>query len=207
MKSCRCGVLLLMGWLGTLTGHAQTPAPDSTHRASADSVAGTPPPDTTARPGYVKAQLRPSPLAMATYKDESMYLKIVYGQPMKKGRVIFGGLEKYGKLWRMGANEATELTLTRDVRMGGKVVKAGTYALFGIPNPDSWTIILNGDLGQWGAYAYKPERDVLRFEVTPARHDQVYEALTFKFEETSTGVDLVLFWDDVRVPIPIGFNR
>lgn len=194
------------------TAFAQTTPPDSV-RIPTDStqiIDQTPVPvpmlDTT-QIGYIKPQVRPSPLALATYKDESTYIKVVYGQPMKKGRVIFGGLEKFGKVWRTGANEATEITLTRDVRMGGKVVKAGTYALFSIPNPDRWTIILNSELGQWGAYAYKPERDVLRFDVTPEKNAQVYEALTFKLEETDPGANLTLFWDDVRVPIPIGFGR
>jgi hypothetical protein len=203
-----------LGLLAHLTT-AQTVSPDSTRRAPDSTLTDQRPVpvpllDTTGlagNPNYIKPQLRPSPVALASYKDESTYLKIVYGQPMKKGRVIFGGLEKFGKVWRTGANEATELTFTRDVKLGGKVVKAGTYALFSIPNPDRWTIILNGDLGQWGAYSYKPERDVLRFEAAPEKNAQVYEALTFKFEETDSGADLLLFWDDVKVPIPIGFSR
>lgn len=207
------GFVALLGWLALGTAALAQTAPANRPGTPADSsliIDQTPVPIPvldTSFTNYVKPQLRPSPVALAIYKDESTYIKVVYGQPFKKGRVIFGGLEKFGKIWRTGANEATEITFTRDVRLGGKVLKAGTYALFSIPNPDRWTIILNSELGQWGAYAYKPERDVLRFDVTPQKNTQVYEAMTFKFEETSAGADLTLFWDDVKVPIPIGLGR
>lgn len=158
-------------------------------------------------PDTVKPEPRPSPVALASYKDEGTYLKIVYGQPYKKGRVIFGNIAKWGQVWRTGANEATEITFTRDLKLDGKVCRAGTYTLFTIPNPDRWTIILNSELGQWGAYSYKPERDVLRVDVPAQKSDQIYEALMFKFNETDAGADLVLHWDDVMVSIPLAFSR
>lgn len=167
-------------------------------------------PDSTrpqASPDTVRPELRPSPVALAAYKDESNYIKLVYGQPFKKGRTIFGNLAKWGQVWRTGANEATEITFTRDMKFDGKVCRAGTYTLFTIPNPDKWTIILNADLGQWGAYSYKPDRDVLRFDVPPRKSEQVFEALTFKFNETDAGADLVMHWDDVMVSIPLAFSR
>lgn len=154
----------------------------------------------------VKPELRPSPVALALYKDENTYIKIVYGQPFKKGRVIFGNLTKWGQVWRTGANEATEITFTRDVKFDGRICRAGTYTLFTVPNPDKWTIILNSDLGQWGAYSYKPEKDVLRFDVPAEKSAQVFEALTFKFNESDAGADLVLQWDDVKVNIPLAFS-
>lgn len=158
-------------------------------------------------PDTVRPELRPSPVALAVYKDESNYIKLVYGQPFKKGRVIFGNIAKWGQVWRTGANEATEITFTRDMKFDGKVCRAGTYTLFTIPNPDKWTIILNADLGQWGAYSYKPERDVLRFDVPAQKSNQIFEALTFKFNEADAGADLVLHWDDVMVSIPLAFSR
>jgi hypothetical protein len=155
----------------------------------------------------VKPELRPSPVALAVYKDEGNYIKLVYGQPFKKGRILFGNIAKWGQVWRTGANEATEITFTRDLKVDGKVCRAGTYTLFTIPNPDKWTIILNSELGQWGAYSYKPERDVLRFDVSAQKSEQIFEALTFKFNETDAGADLVLHWDDVMVNIPLAFSR
>ena len=77
-------------------------------------------------------------------------ITVTYGRPYKKERKIFGGLEPYGKVWRTGADQATQITFEKDGTFGGKPVKAGTYTLFTIPNPDEWTIILNSQLGQWG---------------------------------------------------------
>ncbi len=210
--------LLLMGVLSTTQAQirpdslrATTPI-DSIRLAATDTTRSLAlvSPDSlqkTGTPDTVKPELRPSPVALALYKDESNYIKLVYGQPFKKGRVIFGNLEKWGKVWRTGANEATEITFTRDVKFDGKVCRAGTYTLFTIPNPDKWTVILNAELGQWGAYSYKPEKDVLRFEVPASRNDQVFEALTFKFNETDAGADLTLLWDDIKINIPIAFSR
>lgn len=101
---------------------------------------------------------------------EGNNVKVSYGQPSKKGRAIFGGLEKYGKVWRAGANEATEITFTKDGTFGGKPVKAGTYTLFAIPNEQEWTIILNSELKQWGSFNYDKikGKDVLQVNV-PAK--------------------------------------
>lgn len=77
-------------------------------------------------------------------------MKIVYGRPLKNGRTIFGGIIPYDKVWRTGANEATEITFYKDVVFGGQAVKAGTYSLFTIPGKKEWTFILNKDLDIWG---------------------------------------------------------
>ncbi len=182
-------LVVLLG-LGMCKAQAQT---DSTQTAPSTEL--------------VQPQLRPSPMAMAQHKTENCYLKLTYGQPMRKGRVIFGKLEPYGKLWRTGANEATELTFTKDVKIAGRPVRSGTYTLFSIPNENSWTIILNTDLGQWGAFNYKPEHDYVRVDVPAGKNTQVYEALTFKFEETNEGATLNLMWDDVKVQIPMAFVK
>jgi hypothetical protein len=79
-------------------------------------------------------------------------ITITYGRPYKKGREVFGKLEPYGKVYRCGADEATQITFAKDVTFGGKAVKAGTYTFCAIPNATSWTVILNSKLGQWGAF-------------------------------------------------------
>src|SRR5436189_1888840 len=89
---------------------------------------------------------------------DSKNISVTYGRPYKKGRDIFGGLEKYGKVWRTGADSATHITFKKDGTFGGKAVKAGTYTLFTIPNEKEWTIILNGELKQWGAFAYEQNK-------------------------------------------------
>lgn len=102
----------------------------------------------------VKPQVRNSPIVIANLKTtENNYVKCTYGQPLKKGREIFGNLVPYGKLWRTGANEATEITFTTNIQIGETQLPAGTYTLFTVPNKEKWTIILNSELGQWGDFA------------------------------------------------------
>ena len=89
--------------------------------------------------------------------------------------------------------------------MGGKSIKAGTYALFTIPNKDKWTIILNTDLGQWGNYSYKEEKDLVRFDVPAKATDEVVEAFTIKFGEKTKQTEMILQWDKTQVSVPIEF--
>ncbi len=150
---------------------------------------------------------RSSPMAVASFKRPSIYIKAVYGQPMKRGREIFGALEPYGQVWRTGANEATEITTTKDIRVGNKMLKAGTYTLFSVPEKDKWRIIFNSDLGQWGAFKYDPSKDVLTTEVPVTQSAELYEAFTIKFDETSNGADLMLAWDKTNVLVPLSFSK
>jgi hypothetical protein len=152
-------------------------------------------------------QVRKSPMAVAKFKSNDMYIKVVYGQPYKRGRVIFGELEPYGKVWRTGANEATEITVTKDFRIGGKLLKAGTYTLFTIPNEDKWTVIINSELGQWGAYKYTPERDLVSFEVPVTKSEYFYEAFTIEFKDLRNGAEMELLWGDLRIAFPLEFSK
>lgn len=155
----------------------------------------------------IKPTPRPSLLAMNSLKVGNMYLKIVYGQPLKKGRTIFGALEPYGKVWRTGANEATEITFTKDVKINNKILKAGTYTLFSIPEETKWTFMFNSELGQWGAYKYNPSKDVFSIVVDVHRNELIYEGLTFNFVEKPDGAELIMQWDDIKVGIPLVFSK
>ena len=149
---------------------------------------------------------RKSPTAITTIKHADTYIKIVYGQPYKGGREIFGELVTYGEVWRTGANEATEITTTRDILFSGERVEAGTYSLFTIPGQENWTVILNSELGLWGAFDYDPSKDVLRVEAEANRTEQVDEAFTIQFgevEEDSTNI--IMKWDQTEVRIPVKF--
>lgn len=151
---------------------------------------------------------RPSPLAVVSSRYKDSYIKITYSQPHKHGRTIFGGLVPYGQVWRTGANEATELTVNRDIKINDLDLKAGTYSLYTIPEKASWTIILNKDLGMWGAYNYNSRMDVLRFEVpTVPVTEFVYEAFTILIDPKNNCADLVLAWDRTKVIIPIQFQE
>jgi Protein of unknown function (DUF2911) len=151
---------------------------------------------------------RPSPLAIVNARYKDTYLKITYSQPHKRERSVFGKVVPYGQVWRTGANEATEITITRDILINNVSLKAGTYSLFTIPEKDSWTIIINSDLGLWGAYNYNSKMDVLRFTL-PSQLIQgaVYEPFTITIDQKNDKAEIVLAWDSLQVRIPIQFNE
>jgi len=153
---------------------------------------------------------RKSPIAIAkaTHDASNTYIKIVYGQPYKRDRQIFGNLVPYNSVWRTGANEATELTATKDIIFGGKHLDAGTYALFTIPRKDeNWTVILNSELGQWGAFDYNEAKDVMRVQVPSTDKEAITEAFTIQFSEIENdSTNIILRWDQKVVKIPIQFS-
>ncbi|GAB3957038.1 hypothetical protein GCM10028805_48630 [Spirosoma harenae] len=141
-----------------------------------------------------------------TVESPDKNIKVVYGQPSKKGRVIFGpegssSLEKYGKVWRTGANEATEVTFKSDIMFGGKMVKAGTYTLFTIPGEKEWSVILNSTLGQWGAYDYDKIKgtDVAMVKVPVSMNKTPIEKLTI----TPSNSSIAIAWDNMTVSVPV----
>ena len=148
---------------------------------------------------------RPSPFAQATIRYKDTYVKITYSQPDKAGREIFGKLIPYGKVWRTGANEATEITTTRNISLNGFLLKAGTYSIFTIPGPDKWTIIINAELGLWGAYNHNPRLDILKFTVPAILSTDIHERFTIRFDQRNELADLSLMWDNVNVVVPVKF--
>jgi Protein of unknown function (DUF2911) len=151
---------------------------------------------------------RVSPLDVASYRYKDAYAKVMYGRPAKKNREIFGKLVPYGQVWRTGANEATEITFSRDVLIAGKAIPAGTYSLFTIPQQNTWTIILNKDLGQWGAYNYNIKQDVARWDFPVKKlSGKSVEVFTIQFENKNNMADLAMSWDDICVILPIQFNE
>ncbi|MBC8154263.1 MAG: DUF2911 domain-containing protein [Bacteroidetes bacterium] len=138
-----------------------------------------------------------------TAESPNKMIKVAYGQPSRKGRVLFGdnGLEKYGKVWRTGANESTEITFAKDVMFGGKMVKAGSYTLFTIPGATEWTVILNSELGQSGAFDYDKtkEKDIAQVKVPAKTGSTSVEKLTI----TPTNNDLTIAWGETSVMVPV----
>jgi len=137
--------------------------------------------------------------------NEPLVARVVYSRPQKAGRIIFGGLVEYGKVWRTGANEATEIEFFRQVRIGGKKIGKGRYTLYALINETSWTIIINKDTDTWGAFKYNPKRDVTRIEVPVLKNNDAVESLAMVFEKTITGINLIIAWDMVKVALPITF--
>ncbi|MEO1023628.1 MAG: DUF2911 domain-containing protein [Bacteroidota bacterium] len=149
---------------------------------------------------------RKSPIAIASVKGDGTYVKVVYGQPFKNGRTVFGDLAPYGEVWRCGANEATEITITKPILVAGELVEQGTYAMFVIPEQEYWTLILNYGLGQWGAFEYNPSLDYKRIEVPITSTEQPVEAFTISFSElTYSLTTMTMAWDTVQAEIPVRF--
>ena len=134
---------------------------------------------------------------------EPLVARILYSRPQKQGRKIFGELVEYGKVWRLGANEATEIELYKDVKIGGKKVSKGRYTLYAIVSENVWTMILNKDTDTWGAFKYDSKKDVLRTDVTVEKTDEVVESMSMLFEKSATGVSLIIAWEQVKVTLPI----
>jgi hypothetical protein len=129
--------------------------------------------------------------------------RVIYSRPKKEGRVIFGGLVEYGKLWRFGANEATEIEFFKAVRINGKRIHKGRYTLYAIANENSWTIIVNKDTDTWGHFKYDIKKDVVRVNVPVQKTNETIEAIAMAFEKTTTGIQLVIGWDNIKAALPI----
>ncbi len=149
-----------------------------------------------------------SPEAEVTYSYEELDLRVTYCKPYKKGRLIFGeksqdALVPYGKYWRLGANDATEITFSSDANFAGSAVSAGSYRMYAVPGADSWKVTLNSELGEPGSYEPNYDLDVLSVNVVPSSSDSEVEQFTIYFDSDSTGVNMNFVWDKTVVSIPI----
>jgi hypothetical protein len=158
---------------------------------------------------YTKEELKfskidASPMDLALYKDknDAAVARVIYSRPQKRNREIFGKLVPYGEVWRTGANEATELTLYKDMKVGDAMLKAGTYTLYTIPGEKEWTVILNSQTNTWGAYQYSQEEDKVRINVPVRKAPNTIESLSMAFQESKKGADLLIGWDESYVKVP-----
>ncbi len=165
----------------------------------------------------VFSQLDVSPLDQATYPPSSAFrnyaegegrnvtpqIKVVYARPQMKGRKIFGELVPYGKVWRIGANESTEISIYQNVKVGGKDLAAGRYALYAQVDQNEWTFIFSSDLPAWGNANRDESKDVLSVKVPITTMDEKLEALTVIFEGEGNDAKLVVAWDQTRAELPI----
>ena len=147
----------------------------------------------------------PSPAATVKQRVGVTDIEVDYSRPSMHGRQIFGGLVPFGEVWRTGANTATKITFSTAVKFGGADVPAGSYALYTIPTPDQWTVILSKVTGEWGAYTYKPKDDLVRVTVKPEAYPRHIETFTIGLANLANEADatLYLLWDDVLVPVKI----
>ena len=137
---------------------------------------------------------------------EEAIAKAYYSRPNKADRVVFGGIVPFDKVWRLGANEAVEFKAFKDLTIGGKALKAGTYSMFAIPGESEWTIILNSDLDYWGAFKYDESKDVIRFTVPSKTSPETVEAFSIRFEDLGNNTAVMrLGWDQTMVEIPVSY--
>ena len=156
-----------------------------------------------------------SPLDVAYYPDnfphdrkegQKALVKVIYSRPAKRDRQLMGDLVPYGKVWRTGANENTEITFYDNATVAGKKIRKGTYSLFTIPEKDSWTIIFNSDVDHWGAYTYNEKNDVLRVTAKSENIDKEVENFTIQFSGDDPGsAEMMLAWGNTIVKVPMTF--
>jgi len=139
-----------------------------------------------------------------SYKESDKAARVIYSRPQLKGRDM-ADLAPNGKVWRTGANEAPEVTFYKDVTFGGEKVAAGTYSLFTIPGDGEWTVILNKNLNQWGAYTYDNSADVVRVTSAASTDEESLDTFSIAFKEVDGGAHLVMGWGTTRVATPVMF--
>lgn len=135
--------------------------------------------------------------------SEPLLARVIYSRPKKEGRTIFGGLVEYGKVWRLGANEATEIEFYKQVHIGGKKVAKGRYTLYAVVNENSWTFILNKETDTWGSFKYNAAKDVVRVDVPVQKTTDTIESLSMAFEKSSDKMNLVISWENIKTALPI----
>ena len=148
-----------------------------------------------------------SPESNVDFESGDLSIHLFYNRPSKRGRVIFGDLVPYGKVWRTGANEATYIETNKTLLIKGNELKEGKYSLWTIPGEQTWTIIFNSDYPSWGRTfdkesAHDPKADVVRVEVPAVIQEHEIELFTISLEKVEDGFELVFLWDKTLVSVP-----
>jgi hypothetical protein len=138
---------------------------------------------------------------------EPLAARVIYSRPKANGRTVFGDLVKYGEVWRLGANEATEIEFYKPVTIGDKKVPKGRYSLYAIPRENSWTFVLNKETDTWGAFKYDESKDILRTDAPVQKSAEPVEAMAMTFEKGENNIiNLVVAWENVKVALPVNIQ-
>lgn len=180
------------------------------NKVTVNPSAGSQPKETVIPSGLDKSPMDMSyypenyPIQKMQHKEvQPLTARIIYSRPQKNGRTIFGSLIEYGKTWRLGANEATEIEFFKDVMIQQKKIPRGRYVVYCIPYADKWVIKFNGELNTWGLQI-DSTKDLFQFEIPVAKTNYPYEYFTMAFEPAEPGLQLAMMWDSVRAVLPIG---
>lgn len=157
--------------------------------------------------GYRSYTKSLSPEAVAELSQAGLTVRVKYCRPARKGRLIFGQsqdetLVPCDRVWRTGANEATAITFSENVRVANTPIKAGTYSLWTVPGPKHWQIVLNEETGQWGTQ-YNDGLDVARVKVPIRTQLKTVENFKIYFEEKLQGTDMILSWEHTEAVVSI----
>jgi hypothetical protein len=161
---------------------------------------------------FVAAETAWGPVGQLSPRDTvraeigSAHLMVDYGRPFKRGRVIFGGVVPWNRVWRTGANAATQLITDVALMADGQTIPAGRYSLWSIPTPWGATLIVNRKTGQWGT-EYDAGQDVARLDLTRASLLDPVDQFTIAIEPADGGGVLSLSWDATSYLVPFTIAR
>ena len=150
-----------------------------------------------------------SPLDLAVFRPDGQgtmpAARIIYSRPSRNGRTMLGNKVPYGKVWRLGANQSTEINVYQHMTFGGKQLQAGDYTIYAVPTEKSWKIIFNSNLFTWGAYDYDASKNVLEIEIPVELAKQEREAFGMAFAGENGKGNLLIAWEKTEVVIPITY--
>lgn len=159
---------------------------------------------------YTNAQVKmPAPSPTQTIRQEFALasIEVTYSRPASKGRKVFGDLVPFNKLWRTGANAATIIRFNDEVEIKGKKIDSGAYAVYTIPGLETWEIILNKGVTNWGIDGYKESEDVVRFRIEPLKMKDRVEDLTMQFADIRPEYcEWHIVWEKTTIIIPVNAN-
>jgi len=198
----------LVWMLGVLTGCEHNSSSGNNTVTITPTVTTNKPVEKDLQPGLDK-----SPMDMSYYpvdypklkmsgNAEPLIARVIYSRPQKNNRTVFGDLIKYGSLWRLGANEASEIEFFKDVIINNKKVLKGRYVIYCIPQENTWTLVLNNDLYTWGL-KIDSTKDAYKFDIPVAKTRFPYELFTMEFEKADKGMQLIMEWDSIKAALPI----
>jgi hypothetical protein len=149
-----------------------------------------------------------SPPGNVALTNGDLTISITYSRPSVRGRLIFGtteqgALQPYGAYWRLGANEATEITLNKDVKFNDQSLKAGTYMIYAMPEEGGFEIIANTELGRWGYFEPDHTLDILKTKIASEKTPTPVEQYTISLQPIENGINVVFEWSDLHWTIPI----
>ena len=148
-----------------------------------------------------------SPKENVVFNDGDLNLEVVYSRPSKRGRDVFGALVPYDKIWRTGANEATEFHTNKNLDFNGQVLPTGVYSIWTQPGPDTWKVFINSSIPEWGINEdgiadRNPDTDVVVVDVAAEVVNDITELFTIKVVKSNSAYNLILSWDNVKVTVP-----